>query len=105
MLNFLWSELSILSNNVRPYPFLIYNILDNLENLQLRSSNLRRRVSLTESNGSIFNGLEVDCDAKGSSQFVITGVTTANGLRWIIYFVWDSMCAKFMRWGLEQANK
>lgn len=53
--------------------------------------NLFRRISLTESHGSILNGLKVDCDGKGGPELVIPGVSAANRLGGVVDFVGDAL--------------
>ena len=94
-LYFLTLEFSILQNDITPFSTFFYNLFHNLENLVLSCADLRCGISFAKGNGAIFDCLEVNSDTERSPKFVVSGVSTTNRLRGIIYFVGDPICTEF----------
>jgi hypothetical protein len=79
--NFLTCEFSVLSNNIRPFSTFFNNIFDDCENFILSCADLSCRVSFTKSNCTIFDSLEINCDSKWCSKFVVSSISATNRLR------------------------
>lgn len=77
----------MLLNDAIPRRPSINEILDDLEDFILRCSDLLCRVTLTESNCFVLEGLKVDGDAEWCSQFVVAGVPSSDRLARVIDFV------------------
>jgi hypothetical protein len=53
----------------------IHQILDSLEDVTLRRTNLLGRVSLSERNGLVFDGLEINRNAKWRAELIVTSIS------------------------------
>jgi hypothetical protein len=77
----------VLLNDASPLPPSVNEIFDNLEDFIVRRADLLCRVTLSEGNRSVLQGLKVDGDAEWCSQFVVAGVPSSDRLAGIIDFV------------------
>lgn len=99
-LNFLTREFTVLRNYVGPFSTFIEDIFHDGEDFILSCADLGCGISFTKGDGAVFDGLEVHCDSEGSSEFIVSSVSTTNRLRGIVYFVGNSVHTKLKRYKL-----
>lgn len=73
-----------------------------MENIVLASADLLGGIAVTESEGAILNGLEVDSDTEGCAQLVVTGVTLTDTGRGVVNTVGDTQLTQLVGQTLGQ---
>lgn len=94
LLHFLASELGKPLGHIGPGLFTIGEGLKSGENLIFAGADLLGGVTVTEGEGVVLNGLEVDSDTEGGTQLVVASVTLTNGSRGVVHTVRDTKTAQ-----------
>lgn len=77
-INLLSLEFGKLRLNLGPGLAAINQRLDGLQDLSLLSSDLGGRITISQRNGAVLEGLEVDSDAERCSELVVSTVSLAD---------------------------
>lgn len=91
--------------DICPHLGTIHQVLDSGEDRFLVGTDLLRRITISESNGLVFQALKIDRDAQWSTKFIITTVTFADRCRRVINAARDAQGSEFVRDSLEMGRK
>ena len=102
LLNLLASELRQALDDIRPSLLAVGERLESSHDLVLAGTDLLGRVTVAQGDGVVLDGLEVDSDTEGSTQFVVTGVTLSDTGGGIIHTAGNTKFAQLGRQSLDQ---
>lgn len=102
LLNLLASELRQALDDIRPGLVAVGERLESSHDLVLAGTDLLGRVTVTQGDGVVLDGLEVNGDTEGSTQLVVSGVTLSDTGGGVIHTAGDTKLAQLGRQILDQ---